>query len=119
MLDDPVLLEIAGRYGKSVAQVVLRWQIQHGNIVFPKSVKPERIRENIAIFDFALEPTDVETIDALDRGEAGRNGPNPDTFAYVPELRVERVARRPDRGRGGREACGTPVVAGSAARETR
>ncbi len=84
VLEDLVLREIAGRYGKSVAQVVLRWQIQHGNIVFPKSVRPERIRENIAIFDFALEPTDVETIDALDRGEAGRNGPNPDTFAYVP-----------------------------------
>jgi 2,5-diketo-D-gluconate reductase A len=84
VLDDPTLLEIAGRYGKSVAQVVLRWQIQHGNIVFPKSVKGERIRENIAIFDFELEPTDVEMIDGLDRGEAGRNGPNPNTFAYVP-----------------------------------
>ena len=84
VLDDPMLLEIAGRYGKSVAQVVLRWQIQHGNIVFPKSVKGERIRENIAIFDFELEPADMEMIDRLDRGEAGRNGPNPDTFAYVP-----------------------------------
>jgi 2,5-diketo-D-gluconate reductase A len=84
VLDDPTLLEIAGRYGKSVAQVVLRWHIQHGMIVFPKSVTPERIRENIAIFDFELEPADVETIDALDRGEAGRNGPNPDTFDYVP-----------------------------------
>jgi 2,5-diketo-D-gluconate reductase A len=84
LLDDPTLLEIAARYGKSVAQVVLRWQIQHGNIVFPKSVNPERIRENIAIFDFELEPADIEAIDGLDRGEAGRDGPNPDTFAYVP-----------------------------------
>jgi 2,5-diketo-D-gluconate reductase A len=84
VLDDPTLLEIAGRYGKSVAQVVLRWQIQHGNIVFPKSVRPERIRENIAIFDFELEPDDMKTIDELDRGEAGRNGPNPETFDYVP-----------------------------------
>ena len=83
VLDDPTLLEIAGRYGKSVAQVVLRWQIQHGNIVFPKSVRPERIRENMAIFDFELEPDDMKTIDGLDRGEAGRNGPNPDTFDYV------------------------------------
>jgi 2,5-diketo-D-gluconate reductase A len=84
VLDDPTLVEIAGRYGKSVAQVVLRWHIQHGMIVFPKSVTPERIRENIAIFDFELEPDDVETIDALDRGEAGRNGPNPDAFDYIP-----------------------------------
>ncbi len=69
---------------RSVAQVVLRWQIQGGNIVFPKSVTPERIRENIAIFDFELGSADVETIDGLDRGEAGRGGPNPDTFAYIP-----------------------------------
>jgi len=84
VLDDPTLIEIAERYGKSVAQVVLRWHIQRGNIVFPKSVTPERIRENFAIFDFELESADVETIDGLDRGEAGRDGPNPDTFAYVP-----------------------------------
>ena len=84
VLDDPTLIEIAARYGKSVAQIVLRWQIQHGHIVFPKSVTPERIRENFAIFDFELEVADVETIDALDRGEAGRDGPSPDTFAYIP-----------------------------------
>jgi len=84
VLEDPTLTEIAGRAGKSVAQVVLRWHIQRGNIVFPKSVTPERIRENFALFDFELEPADVETIDALDRGEAGRNGPNPDVFDYIP-----------------------------------
>jgi 2,5-diketo-D-gluconate reductase A len=84
VMDDPTLNEIAERYGKSIAQVVLRWHIQHGMIVFPKSVTAERIRENIAIFDFELEPADVETIDALDRGEAGRGGPNPDEFDYVP-----------------------------------
>jgi 2,5-diketo-D-gluconate reductase A len=84
VLDDPTLIEIGERYERSVAQVVLRWQIQNGNIVFPKSVTPERIRENIAIFDFELETADVETIDALDRGEAGRGGPNPDEFDYVP-----------------------------------
>jgi 2,5-diketo-D-gluconate reductase A len=84
VLDDPALIEIAERYRKSVAQVVLRWHIQHGNVVFPKSVTPERIRENFAIFDFELERADLEAIDGLDRGEAGRNGPHPDTFAYIP-----------------------------------
>jgi 2,5-diketo-D-gluconate reductase A len=84
VLDDPALIEIAERYGRSVAQVVLRWHIQHGMVVFPKSVTPARIRENFAIFDFELDSVDVETIDALDRGEAGRSGPNPDTFDYVP-----------------------------------
>jgi 2,5-diketo-D-gluconate reductase A len=84
VLEDPTLLEIAGRAGRSVAQVVLRWHIQRGNIVFPKSVTPARIRENFELFDFELEPADLETIDALDRGEAGRDGPNPDVFAYIP-----------------------------------
>jgi 2,5-diketo-D-gluconate reductase A len=84
VLDDPTLNEIAGRLGKSPAQVALRWHIQRGNIVFPKSVTPARIKENFELFDFQLEPEDVEKIDALDRGEAGRDGPNPDSFAYVP-----------------------------------
>src|SRR3954453_4013182 len=84
VLDDPTLAEIAERVGKTVAQVVLRWHIERGNIVFPKSVTPERIRENFAIFDFELDGSDVETIDALDRGEAGRDGGNPDVFDYVP-----------------------------------
>ena len=84
VLDDPVLNEIAGRLGKSPAQVALRWHIQRGNIVFPKSTTPARIKENFELFDFELEPDDVEKVDALDRGEEGRDGPHPDTFAYVP-----------------------------------
>jgi len=84
VLDDPVVTEIADRVGRTAAQVVLRWHIQRGNIVFPKSVTPERIRENFEIFDFELEPADIERITGLDRGEAGRTGPNPDKFAYVP-----------------------------------
>jgi 2,5-diketo-D-gluconate reductase A len=84
VLDDPEITEIAERVGRTPAQVVLRWHIQRGNIVFPKSVTPERIRENFEIFDFELDPADIEQIAALDRGEAGRTGPNPDTFAYVP-----------------------------------
>src|SRR3954452_6917271 len=84
VLGDATVNEIAGRIGKTPAQVVLRWHIQHGNILFPKSTTPARIEENFALFDFALEPDDVAKIDALDRGEAGRNGPNPDVFDYVP-----------------------------------
>jgi 2,5-diketo-D-gluconate reductase A len=84
VLGDPVLNEIGDRLGKSPAQVALRWHIQRGNIVFPKSTTPARIKENFELFDFQLEPGDVEKIDALDRGEAGRDGPNPDVFAYIP-----------------------------------
>jgi len=84
VLDDPVITEIAEQVGRTPAQVVLRWQLQQGNIVFPKSVTPERIRENFEIFDFELEPGHIERIDGLDQGEAGRTGPNPDQFAYVP-----------------------------------
>ena len=85
VLDDPVVTEIAAKLGRTPAQVVLRWHVQRGNIVFPKSVTPERIRENFEIFDFEIEPTDLEQIDGLDRGEAGRIGPNPDQMAYVPD----------------------------------
>src|SRR5215213_1625516 len=84
VLDDAVITEIAERAGTTPAQVVLRWHIEHGNIVFPKSVTPERIRENFELFDFELEPAGAERIAGLDRGEAGRTGPNPEEFAYVP-----------------------------------
>ena len=85
VLGDPVITAIADRLGRSPAQVVLRWQIQHGNIVFPKSRTPARIRENFELFDFQLDSRDVDAIDALDRGEAGRTGPNPDTMANLPD----------------------------------
>ena len=84
VLDDPAIASIAEGLGKSTAQVVLRWHIQRGDIVFPKSVTPSRMKENFELFDFELDPSDVEAITALDRGEDGRTGPNPDTFAYVP-----------------------------------
>jgi 2,5-diketo-D-gluconate reductase A len=84
VLDDPAITAIAERLDRTPAQVVLRWHIQRGSIVFPKSTTPERIRENFELFDFELEPGDIERIDALDRGEDGRTGPNPDSFAYVP-----------------------------------
>ncbi|WP_229399562.1 aldo/keto reductase [Micromonospora okii] len=84
VLDDPTLLDIAEQLGRSVAQVVLRWHVQRGDIVFPKSVTPERVEENFRIFDFELDDATMERITALDRGEAGRQGPNPDTFDVIP-----------------------------------
>ena len=78
VLDDPTVEEIARRVGKTPAQVVLRWHIERGDILFPKSVTPERIRENIDIFDFELPGADVEAISVLNRDE--RTGPDPDKF---------------------------------------
>src|SRR3954447_11372609 len=84
-LQDPVLVEIAERVGKSTAQVTLRGHIQTGYVIFPKSTTPERIRENFEIFDFELSDEDMAKIDGLDRDEGGRRGPDPDTFAYIPK----------------------------------
>jgi 2,5-diketo-D-gluconate reductase A len=78
VLGDPVLASIAERVGKTPAQVVLRWHIQRGDIVFPKSVTPARVRENLDIFDFELSGADVEDITLLNKDE--RRGPNPDNF---------------------------------------
>jgi 2,5-diketo-D-gluconate reductase A len=84
VLGDPVINRIAEGRGKSPAQVVLRWHVQRGDIVFPKSVTPERIKANFELFDFDLDDSDMNAISALDKGEAGRRGPNPDKFDYVP-----------------------------------
>jgi 2,5-diketo-D-gluconate reductase A len=78
LLDAPELSEIAQAHGKSPAQVVLRWHVQIGNIVFPKSSTAERIRENYAIFDFELGDDEVERINRMERAE--RLGPDPDKF---------------------------------------
>ena len=82
VLDDKTVVDVAQAYGKSRAQVVLRWHVQRGSIVFPKSVTPKRIEENFEIFDFDLSDADMARISALDRD--GRTGPDPDTFDYVP-----------------------------------
>jgi 2,5-diketo-D-gluconate reductase A len=82
VLEDPTITQIAGQYGKTAAQVVLRWHLQLGNIIFPKSVTAERVRENFDIFDFELSDTDISLISALNKDE--RTGPDPDTFDYVP-----------------------------------
>ena len=83
VLDDPVIVAIAEKVGRTPAQVVLRWHIQRDSIVFPKSTTPARIEENFRLFDFELERADVERLSTLDRGEDGRTGPNPDAFAPV------------------------------------
>ncbi len=85
VLDDPVITRIAESVGRSPAQVVLRWHIQRGDIVFPKSVTVERIKENFALFDFELSSVDINAINELGKGEDGRTGPDPDTFDYIPD----------------------------------
>jgi 2,5-diketo-D-gluconate reductase A len=85
VLEDPVITEIAARLERTAAQVVLRWHLQRGSIVFPKSTTPSRIEENFTLFDFELEDAEIDAINALDRGEDGRTGPNPDVFAYIPD----------------------------------
>jgi 2,5-diketo-D-gluconate reductase A len=84
VLDDPEITAVAEKIGRTSAQVVLRWHIQRGSIVFPKSTTPSRIRENFELFDFELDDEDIQRIAALDKGEPGRTGPNPDTFDHVP-----------------------------------
>ena len=85
VLDDPELERIAKDVGKSTAQVTLRWHIQRGDIVFPKSVTRERVEANFDIFDFELDDRQIQEISALDKGEDGRTGPNPDTFDMIPD----------------------------------
>jgi 2,5-diketo-D-gluconate reductase A len=82
VLDDPTIVSIAKAVDKTPAQVVLRWHIERGDIVFPKSVTPARIRENLDIFDFELSGEDVEAITALNRNQ--RTGPDPDKFDWIP-----------------------------------
>ena len=79
VLDDRVITEIAGRVERTPAQVVLRWHLQRGSIVFPKSTTPSRIEENFDVFGFELSAAEMQAIDELDAGE--RTGPDPDTFA--------------------------------------
>jgi 2,5-diketo-D-gluconate reductase A len=80
--DDPAIREIAAQVGRTPAQVTLRWHVQRGDVVFPKSVTRSRIEENFGIFDFELDESAMAAISALDRGE--RTGPDPDSFNYVP-----------------------------------
>jgi len=82
VLTDPVITAIADRVSRTPAQVTLRWHIQRGDIVFPKSVTRSRVEENFALFDFELTDDDLAAISGLNRDE--RTGPDPDTFNWVP-----------------------------------
>ena len=82
VLDDPVIASVARSVGRTPAQVVLRWHLQRGDIVFPKSVRPSRMRENFELFDFELDDGAMAAVTGLNRDE--RTGPDPDTFDYVP-----------------------------------
>jgi 2,5-diketo-D-gluconate reductase A len=81
VLGDSSITTVADRLGRTPAQVTLRWHIQRGDIVFPKSTTPSRIRENFEIFDFELTDDDMAAITALDKGEEGRTGAHPDKLA--------------------------------------
>lgn len=85
VLGDPVITRIAQAHDRTPAQVTLRWHVERGDIVFPKSMSPARMQENFEIFDFTLTAAEVAEIAALDRGAEGRTGPDPDTFDWVPE----------------------------------
>jgi len=78
VLDDPVITEIAETHSKTAGQVVIRWHLQLGNVVIPKSVTPERIEQNFDVFDFHLSEREMAAIEELDAGQ--RTGPDPDTF---------------------------------------
>ncbi|MGR0118402.1 glyoxal/methylglyoxal reductase [Bacillus halotolerans] len=80
LLDNEVLTQIAEKYNKSVAQVILRWDLQHEVVTIPKSIKEHRIIENADIFDFELSQEDMDKIDALNQDE--RVGPNPDELLF-------------------------------------
>jgi 2,5-diketo-D-gluconate reductase A len=84
VLSDPTIAEIADGFGRSPAQIILRWHIERGDIIFPKSTQPERMRQNLDLFDFALTAEQTAAIDALDRGTDGRVGSHPDTMAWLP-----------------------------------
>jgi diketogulonate reductase-like aldo/keto reductase len=79
-LDNPLLSELAAEYGKSPAQIILRWDIQNGVVTIPKSITPSRIQENSEIFDFTLSEDDVARINALNKNQ--RFGPDPDNFNF-------------------------------------
>ena len=82
-LTGETITAIAAARGKTPAQVILRWHVQHGAIAIPQSARPERMAENLAVLDFELSAEEIASIDAFDRGESGRVGPSPDTYKRI------------------------------------
>lgn len=93
-LDDPAIAEIAASHERTPAQVVLRWHLQKGRIVIPKTATPARMAENISVFDFALSHAEVAAIDALNKGDGGRRAPDPYTFDWVPSAAEPKAGQR-------------------------
>ncbi|QYJ02929.1 aldo/keto reductase [Nocardioides panacisoli] len=85
VLDDPTIAKVAEETGKSASQVTLRWHLQRGDIVFPKTMSAERAAQNFDVFDFELSADQMATIDGLDQGAEGRIGPDPDTMDWIPD----------------------------------
>ena len=85
VLDDTVITKIANEVGKTPAQVVLRWHLQRGDIVFPKTVTPSRMEENFDLFDFELSSEQIEKVSSLGKGEEGRTGPHPNDMDVIPD----------------------------------
>jgi 2,5-diketo-D-gluconate reductase A len=79
VLKDETIKSIGAKYGKSIAQTIIRWHLQQGDIVIPKTTHAERMKENLDVFDFELSASDMQAIAGLDKGEAGRTGSNPAT----------------------------------------
>jgi 2,5-diketo-D-gluconate reductase A len=84
VLTDPAVVAVASAVDRTPAQVVLRWHIQRGDIIFPKSKTAERVRENFALFDFELDESSMASITGLNKGEKGRVGGNPETMDFMP-----------------------------------
>lgn len=83
MLDDPTVAGVARKHGKTVAQAIIRWHIQEGLVVIPKSIRKERMAENFDVFDFELDADDLRTLNGLDRGRDGRVGADPATASFL------------------------------------
>ena len=85
VLDDETIVGVAEEVGATPSQVTLRWHLQRGDIVFPKTTSPDRMRENFGSLDIELSDVQMKAIDGLDRGEDGRRGPHPEQFAMIPD----------------------------------
>ncbi len=85
VVDEASIVQLARSVGRTPAQVVLRWHVQRGDVVFPKSVSPARMAENFALFDFELDDASMRALDGLDRGEEGRIGMHPNVMSIIPE----------------------------------